>query len=130
MSIIAERLRIARKKKGYKQTYVKDKTGINNKTLSGYENNVAEPDFKTLKTLAELYEVSVEWLIGNTDNPNVFTAEEQEAYTKIQNNVPLDKIAAEHEISFNGQVLNQAEKEQMLLFVETLLKMKKSAKKD
>lgn len=69
MSIMAKRLRDARERKNLKQTQVKALTGINNKTLSGYENGVSEPDLETLNKLAELYEVSVDWLMGRTDNP-------------------------------------------------------------
>ena len=37
-------LRLARERRGLTQTQVMNLTGINNKTLSGYENNIAEPD--------------------------------------------------------------------------------------
>lgn len=67
MSVTPERLRIARERKNLKQTQVRDRTGINNKTLSGYENGVSEPDLDTLKVLADLYEVSVDWLSGHTN---------------------------------------------------------------
>jgi transcriptional regulator with XRE-family HTH domain len=66
MPSLGDRLRLAREKKNLKQTQVMAKTGINNKTLSGYEKNVSEPDVETLKILAELYEVSVDWLTGRT----------------------------------------------------------------
>lgn len=68
MSTIAERLRKARERKNLRQTQVKAQTGINNKTLSGYENGVSEPDLDTLKRLAELYEVTVDWLTGMTES--------------------------------------------------------------
>lgn len=60
---------MAREKKGFKQTQVKEKTGIHNKTLSGYENGVSEPDVQTLNLLSDLYDVSMDWLYGKTDNP-------------------------------------------------------------
>ncbi len=63
MSTLGERLKLARERTGLKQTEVKTRTNINNKTLSGYENNVSEPDASTLSTLAELYEVSYKWLL-------------------------------------------------------------------
>lgn len=64
MNTIGSRLRAARERKKLKQIQVKEKTGINNKTLSGYENGVSEPDLETLKILANLYEVSTDWLLG------------------------------------------------------------------
>ncbi|MFJ7661979.1 helix-turn-helix domain-containing protein [Lysinibacillus sp. NPDC097162] len=63
MRTLGDRLRIARQKRGLRQTQVKDRTNINNKTLSGYENNVSEPDMNTLAILTELYGVSYKWLL-------------------------------------------------------------------
>lgn len=70
MTTIGERLKIARQRAGLKQTQVRDRININNKTLSGYENNVSEPDVTTLVTLAELYEVSYKWLLTGKDEEN------------------------------------------------------------
>ncbi|MEK4328962.1 helix-turn-helix transcriptional regulator [Paenibacillus sp. FSL R7-0312] len=69
MSVVSDRLRKARKKKGYTQVEVQKKTGIHNKTLSGYENEVSEPDIGSINLLSDLYEVSVDWLYGKTDDP-------------------------------------------------------------
>lgn len=63
MNTLGERLRISRDRKGFTQVQVKERTNINNKTLSGYEKDVSEPDTKTLSTLANLYEVSYKWLL-------------------------------------------------------------------
>jgi transcriptional regulator with XRE-family HTH domain len=61
---LGQRLKYARERKNLKQLEVAKKTGINNKTLSGYEHGRAEPDFDTLLKLAELYEVDIHWIIG------------------------------------------------------------------
>ena len=56
-------LKCAREDCDLSQKKVMDLTGINNKTLSGYENNVSEPDFQTLLTLLRLYGFSMDSLI-------------------------------------------------------------------
>lgn len=53
-------LKNARENKELTQKQVMDLTGINRKSLSGYENNVAEPDLYTLSTLAKLYDLSLD----------------------------------------------------------------------
>lgn len=63
------RLRAAREAKNLTQVQVKKLTNINNKTLSGYEKGVSEPDINTLITLANLYETSIDYLVGNIDEP-------------------------------------------------------------
>ena len=43
--------------------------GMSESTISLYENNKREPDIATLFKLADYFDVSVDYLIGNTDNP-------------------------------------------------------------
>ena len=69
MSVVSDRLRLARLKKSLSQMDVMRLTMINNKTLSGYENDVSEPDFASLVTLANLYSVSTDYLLGKVSNP-------------------------------------------------------------
>ncbi len=70
-SIIAQRLKLAREHRKMTQVEVYNKTGINNKTLSGYENDVSDPDLDTLKILSKLYKCTTDYLLGNTDHPGI-----------------------------------------------------------
>lgn len=70
MGIMADRLKAARASKGLSQIEVRNLTSINNKTLSGYENSVSEPDYATLVSLANLYNVSLDYLLGRVANPH------------------------------------------------------------
>lgn len=83
MSILALRLKKARIRAGLKQVQVYEKTGINNKTLSGYENGVSEPDAKTLRKLAELYEVSIDWLMDNDEHGFVVPESDFDNFVKL-----------------------------------------------
>ena len=69
MSILAQRLKKSREAKNLSQVEVSSLTGINNKTLSGYENNVGTPDISTLSRLADLYGVTLDYLAGRVDSP-------------------------------------------------------------
>lgn len=75
MRILSKRLRQARDDAGYTQIDAAKKLGISNGTLSGYERNYRDPDTDTLNEMANLYEVSVDWLLGkenqrSTDDSN------------------------------------------------------------
>ena len=70
LDTLGARLRKARERKGWTQTYVCQKLGISNSTLSGYERNYREPDMGMIKAFADLYDVSVDWLLGRTNIPN------------------------------------------------------------
>lgn len=60
MKNIGLTLKNARENKDYTQKRVMELTGINRKSLSGYENTVAEPDLNTFATLARLYDLSAD----------------------------------------------------------------------
>lgn len=64
-------LRSAREDMDLTQLDVMKLTGINNKTLSGYENGVAEPDFKSLASLAKLYNISFDKLLSISSDKNL-----------------------------------------------------------
>ena len=55
MKDIGAVLKNARENKEFTQKQVMELTGINKKSLSGYENNVAEPDLQTFATLINLF---------------------------------------------------------------------------
>ncbi|MGR6338426.1 helix-turn-helix domain-containing protein [Priestia megaterium] len=58
-----DRLKLCREKKGFTQKFIAEKVGIKNNTLSSYEANKRQPDYDTLKALADLYEVSIDYLL-------------------------------------------------------------------
>lgn len=67
-TILPKRLKELREKKGYLQKFVADKLGIRSNTLSGYENGTRSPDPDMLVAISELYDVTVDYLLGKTDN--------------------------------------------------------------
>jgi transcriptional regulator with XRE-family HTH domain len=80
MKILGKRLKEARIKAGYTQIEASKKLGISNGTLSGYERNYRDPDTETLNEMAKLYNVNVDYLLGNTDKPHLETREERAIY--------------------------------------------------
>lgn len=80
MKVLAKRLKEARENAGYKQIDAAKKLGISNGTLSGYERSYRDPDTDILNKMADLYEVSVDWLLGKSDKPNQTEEEEFQAF--------------------------------------------------
>ncbi len=64
---VAERLQQVRKESGLMQKEVADRTGINMVTLSGYEIGKNEPNMEALVRLADIYNVSLDYLLCRTD---------------------------------------------------------------
>jgi transcriptional regulator with XRE-family HTH domain len=114
MSLLSDRLKQARKRKSkdgpvaITQVMVSQATGIHEKTLGGYENGVSEPDAETLKILANYYDVSTDWLLGNTNNPNGNLSDEQrDAVQKVDLD---DDSFLELPFFANGRELTREEK--------------------
>lgn len=64
-----ERLKAVRENMGMKQNEAAKKIGVKNNTLSSYESGDRQPDYNTLIKLADLYGVSVEYLLRGQEPP-------------------------------------------------------------
>lgn len=62
------KIKKARKNMGLTQQQVEEETKISQSALSKYETGKLEPDIETLGILADLYEVSIDWLLGTKKN--------------------------------------------------------------
>jgi len=80
MKVLGKRLKEARIKAGYTQIEASKKLGISNGTLSGYERNYRDPDTEILNKMSKLYDVTVDYLLGNTDKPRLETHENRAIY--------------------------------------------------
>ena len=64
-------LKKLRQEKGITQISLQMKTGIEQALLSKYENGDRVPPTETLMTLADFYDVSMDYIMCRTDNPKV-----------------------------------------------------------
>lgn len=71
MAKFNERLRELRLKKNISLEKMAKDLGTTKATLSRYENGLRDPKTEVTKKFAEYFGVSVDYLIGNTDKPNI-----------------------------------------------------------
>ena len=64
-------LKLLRKGKGHTQIAVQMKTGIEQALLSKFENGERVPPTETLIRLADFYNVSIDYILCRTNNPEV-----------------------------------------------------------
>ena len=126
MLTIGDRLKMARERKGVTQIKASEETGINNKTLSGYERNISEPDVETIKLLAKYYNISLDFILGKTDKitsyenipdvtfPESFSTPEEAVKFLLEQNVimgfggfDVDKLSDEEKVQFANELLGQ-----------------------
>ena len=65
--ILSERLKKLRQAKGYSQNEVAIYADITEKTYQNYELMTREPKLEILIRIAEVYKVSLDYLVGLTD---------------------------------------------------------------
>lgn len=64
-------LKKLRKSHGYTQISVQMKTGIEQALLSKFETGERVPPTETLLKLADFYNVSIDYILCRTENPNI-----------------------------------------------------------
>ena len=62
------RIKAIREELSLSQIKVSTETGIHQSYLSKYENGTLEPSLEQLGILANFYQVSIDWLLGNPYN--------------------------------------------------------------
>lgn len=65
--MLAERLKEARKAKGWTQYRLAIRTGIGQSLIAAYEKDKRVPGAFNLLCLADALDVSTDWLLGRTD---------------------------------------------------------------
>lgn len=64
------RLKELRKSKGISQLKLAMDLSMNQNTISRYETGERQADYKTLIIIADYFNVSIDYLLERTDNPN------------------------------------------------------------
>ena len=64
------RLKELRKRRGISQMKMAMDLNMGQNTISRYENEVHEADYETLILFADYFDVSIDYLLGRTDDPD------------------------------------------------------------
>lgn len=67
MANFQERLKMVRKESGKKQREIAAALGLKLRGYQSYEMGESEPNIEKLMILADLFDVSIDYLVGRTD---------------------------------------------------------------
>lgn len=70
MYSLGDTIKKLRKEHNMTQTDLANKLNITKSNVSKYENNVVDPSLEVLKTMSDLFNVSVDYLLGRTNVSN------------------------------------------------------------
>lgn len=65
--MLSERIKALRNEKGISQTVLANQIGLTQQAVAKWEKGVSEPDSEMLQKLASFFDVSVDYLLGRTD---------------------------------------------------------------
>lgn len=76
MQILAKRLKELRESRRIYQREIAEYLGLSPRGYQDYETNQNDPKLKTLIAIADYYQVSIDYLVGRTDEPDFHTSKE------------------------------------------------------
>jgi HTH-type transcriptional regulator, competence development regulator len=86
------------------QEEVAERIGISRARYSHYENNRSQPDNELLNKLADYYQVTVDYLLGRTDEKNGTFEEINTAFYDYDN---LDKFSDEEVLKLQEKIFEE-----------------------
>jgi transcriptional regulator with XRE-family HTH domain len=110
--MILDRLIELRKRKKWSLQYTADQLGIAKSTYAGYESGYRRPSLEAIKLIADLFETSVDYLIGRVDT-EAFHPEEE----KIKE-LELTQLS-EVKLTVDGKPLSDGEINQFIAFIRS-----------
>lgn len=79
-STLGKKLKLLRSKKKLSQREFGKVFSLAESTIGMYERDERKPDYDTLKRFADYFEVTTDYLLGQSDTPNMSEQEEFEAF--------------------------------------------------
>lgn len=124
------RLKYLRNQSGLTQQEIADKLGISRANYSHIENERNEPDNATLVKIAHLFDVSTDYLLGNTDKKHYYDLSEKEKVDlgKLADEL-LEGSTSDAESDFYGEPSTDEQKASLRAAILTALEMNKSKAK-
>ena len=110
--MFAERLKSLRKEQNLTQQKIAEKLNISRGSYAQWEAQRTQPSSKSLETLADFFNVSTDYLLGNTDNKNS---------TKFEDDLEESLNTAK---AFSGKPISEHDREVMREILTEMFKDK------
>lgn len=113
---IGGRIAYLRERRGLTQEELSQALGISRAALSHYEKNRREPDSETLTKLADLFKVSLDYLVGRTDNPTIVMDREVGEFIDHLE-LSDEEILEKYTLTIDGRKLTAEEARRFIAFI-------------
>jgi transcriptional regulator with XRE-family HTH domain len=92
-----------------------NKLGISRASLSHYETSRREPDYDTINKIASFFKVSVDYLLGRSDHPDVLDDDVKDFVDNLE--LSNEKILEKFALTVDGRKLTPEEARRFIAFV-------------
>lgn len=121
--LVGIRLKQLRKSKKLSQVELAKKLNVSQSTIAYYENEEKQPGYETLKQIADLFEVSVDYLLGRIDTPVDYTESEKQLLN-VKELTP-EYLSKNYSLVIDGQEATKEEIEEVIKYIKAIRIMKK-----
>lgn len=110
--MFGNRLKSLRKSSGYTQKELGEKLNVSGRVIGYYESNERFPDKDTLTDIADFFKVSVDYLLGRTDEKNNNTKSNKIDINKNEKDVEelleetMSQILGQDGLMLNGEIVD------------------------
>ena len=115
----SDRLISLRKNRGLKQSDVAEKIDKSLTAYAYYEQGKTEPSIEVLRKLATFHNVSIDYLVGETDIP--YSDDEKEFADQLQS-MSLEDVFSKYNLTIDGQSLSEDEVKTAMKLLKALVK--------
>lgn len=113
---IGSRIAKLRDQRGWTQEQTASSLGISRAALSHYEKNRREPDTETLAKFADLFKVSIDYLVGRTNAPHAALDPEVREFADSLE-LSDEELLARFALTVDGRKLSPDEARRFIAFV-------------
>ena len=132
--MIGNTIRELRKEKKMSQSELGKFIGVSQTTVTALETGRAEPSSTFISKLADLFNVSTDYLLGRSDNkkkPYYELTDKEKKDIALQAEKLMEGIESGENLNFYGEPATEEQKERLLIAVQTAMEMnKRKAKKN
>ena len=128
MNSLGKRIRLLRKEKKLTQEEMGKFLNMGKSTVSQYESDISRPDYETLQKITDLFNVSVDYILGRTDIRNYDMSNEKQIVSEKEASCSADEEKQVSSTFF--RIFKEAEKkgisiDDMKIAIEFIEMMKK-----
>lgn len=126
MDVLAKRLKkcrenIKKSKPEYTQSFVANKIGVARTTYTAYENGTKMPPIDTLSNIAQLFEVTTDYLLGISDNPEPTIKDDKAIYDRFADDfLMFSSLSRDEKIKNIIKNASELDDDYLIIFIQLL----------